>query len=115
MSTLKFILGWAGKNPSLPFAKDVEDPKHGQKAKNSKHQKVIYDAEERNTVTGKMGTWVTPQNFSGREPVVIRGNGYQYTEFGIFAEDDVEFEHPLTLDDVLDIREAERGQQTPNP
>ena len=99
---MKFILKMLGRNLDLPNAADVEDPKHGQKANNSRKQKVVYDAMQ--------GKWVMPQNFSGKAPVTIRGNGYVYTEFGIFAEDDTDFSHPMTLDDVLDIRQAERGQ-----
>jgi hypothetical protein len=70
---LWFIKAWLGLNPDLPFAKDVENPKHGQEAKNSRSQKVIYDEKQRNNKTGEMGKWVMPQAFSDRKPVTITG------------------------------------------
>lgn len=51
-----FIAAWLGLNRTLPFIKDVENPVHGQEAKNSRHQKVIYDENR--------GVWVMPQNFT---------------------------------------------------
>lgn len=58
-----FIRSWLGLNPSLPFYWEIDNPMHGEEAKNSKHQKVIYDE--------KQGKWVMPQNFSDKEPVTI--------------------------------------------
>lgn len=60
----RFIAAWLGLNPDLPFARDVKNPQHGDIAKNSRHQKVIYDDNQG-------GEWVMPQNFSDKEEVTI--------------------------------------------
>jgi hypothetical protein len=63
----RFIAAWLGLNPDLPYARDVENPVHGQEAKNARLQKVIYDEKQG-------GRWVRPANFSDRSPVVITRN-----------------------------------------
>ena len=65
------IKSWLGLNPELPYYWDVKYPMHGQEAKNEKNQKVIFDEKQVNSVTGKPGKWVMPQNFSDKEPVTI--------------------------------------------
>lgn len=65
MSMWKLISSLMGRNPELPFIKDVVDPVHGMEAKNHHHQKVIYDQG--------IG-WVMPQNFSGKPPVEVKSN-----------------------------------------
>jgi hypothetical protein len=109
---MKFILKILGRNLDTPLASDIENPVHGQKARNSRGQDVIYDADRRNNKTGEMGVWVMPQSFSGREPVVIRGNGFVYTEFGIFLESDTDFSHPMDFADVQKIRTARKIAET---
>lgn len=58
-----FLASWLGLNPKLPYYWDITDPMHGEEAKNSKGQKVIYDENQ--------GKWVMPQNFSDKPPVTI--------------------------------------------
>jgi hypothetical protein len=60
-----FIRSWLGLNPKLPFYWEINNPMHGEVAKNSRHQKVIYDEKQG-------GKWVMPQNFSDKEPVTIK-------------------------------------------
>ena len=66
-----FIASWLGLNPYLPRASTIEFPSHGQEAKNWRSQKVIFDAKQHNAKTGKLGKWVSPQNFSDRKPVTV--------------------------------------------
>ena len=61
----RIVRAWLGLNPDLPFIEDVPNPEHGFVAKNSRHQKVIYDAKAMNNVTGKPGKWVVAGKFSG--------------------------------------------------
>lgn len=60
---LRFLLALMGRHPDLPFASNVENPPHGYKAKNERHQKVIWDKTQ--------GKWVMPQNFSDKDEVTI--------------------------------------------
>lgn len=60
----RFLAAWLGLNPDLPFIEMVPNPKHGDVAKNSRSQKVIYDE-----VQG--GRWVMPRNFTDKPPVTI--------------------------------------------
>lgn len=60
----RFLAAWLGLNPDLPFIWEVANPNHGDEAKNSRRQKVIYDEKQG-------GKWVMPQNFSDRKPVTI--------------------------------------------
>lgn len=59
----KMIAAWLGLHPELPFYKDVEDPYHGQEARNSRSRKVLWDE--------KKNKWVVPGSFSDRKPVTI--------------------------------------------
>jgi len=68
---LRFIMGWLGMNPGLPFIWEVTYPVHGQYAKNKQRQKVVFDTNQLNPVTGQPGKWVMPQNFSDRKPVTV--------------------------------------------
>lgn len=68
---LNFLRRLLGLNPDLPFYWDVKYPMHGQSAKNHKHQEVIWDEKQTNSVTGQPGKWVMPQNFSDRDEVTI--------------------------------------------
>ena len=52
-----FIRSWLGLNPDLPFYWQITAPMHGEEAKNSRHQKVLFDETK--------DKWVMPQNFSG--------------------------------------------------
>jgi hypothetical protein len=61
----RFLAAWLGLNPDLPFIEMVPNPKHGDVAKNSRHQKVVYDEKQG-------GRWVMPQQFSDRTPVTIK-------------------------------------------
>jgi len=70
-SMWNFLGSWLGVNPKLPYYWEIPNPMHGEKAKNSKHQKVIYDENQVNSQTGKPGKWVMPQNFSDKDPVTI--------------------------------------------
>ncbi len=59
----KIIANWLGLHPELPRARDIEEPYHGQEARNSRGKKVLWDE--------KKGRWVVPGNFSDRKPVTI--------------------------------------------
>mgnify|MGYP003573374378 CR=1 FL=1 len=61
-----WIQAWGGLNPHLPYSKDVVDPKHGDQAKNSRSQKVIFDENR-----GEHGLWVMPQNFTDKPTLTI--------------------------------------------
>ena len=66
---LNFLKSWLGLNPSLPFYWEIDNPMHGEEAKNSRHQKVIFDEKQ-----GDGGKWVMPQSFSDRDEVTITKN-----------------------------------------
>ena len=68
MGIWNWLASWLGVNPDLPFARDVVNPQHGMEAKNSRHQKVIYDEKAG-------GKWVMPQRFTDRKPVTITRGG----------------------------------------
>lgn len=57
------IKAWFGLSPDLPFIRDVENPTHGQKAKNNRHQRVVFDAN--------LKKWVMEGNFIDKPPVTI--------------------------------------------
>lgn len=63
---MRWIKSWGGLNPQLPSSGDVENPTHGQAARNKRGQKVLYDAV--------LGSWVMPQNLSNKPPVTITRN-----------------------------------------
>lgn len=67
----RFLAAWLGLNPDLPFAWEVLHPVHGVEAKNKRRQKVVYDENKVNPVTGAPGQWVLPQNFSSKPPVTV--------------------------------------------
>jgi hypothetical protein len=66
-----FIKKLLGLKPSLPFMWEVKYPVHGMSAKNRYSQEVIWDEKVTNSVTGKPGKWVMPQNFTDRDDVTI--------------------------------------------
>lgn len=66
MNIWMWLQNWLGLNPALPYTWEVEDPVHGQKARNKRGQKVIFDENVDN--------WVMPQNFSDKPPVTITRN-----------------------------------------
>lgn len=96
---MKFILKILGRDLDLPNANEVENPVHGQKANNSRGQKVIYDETR--------GKWVMPQNFSGRDPVTVTDtDGFVYTAWAVYPPGDTSFSHPMTMAERIKIREA---------
>ena len=63
----RFLAAWLGLNPDLPFIEMIPNPKHGDIAKNSRHQKVIFDENQGNR-------WVMARTFSGAPPVSVTKN-----------------------------------------
>lgn len=58
-----FIASWLGLNPRLMYYWQISNPMHGEEAKNSRKQRVLYDENQ--------GKWVMPQNFTNSAPVSV--------------------------------------------